>query len=194
MILGIIGEAGVGKSTAASFFEHQGAYVISADLIVKYLYQQPATTDKIVAKLGEKFLSNDDTLNRLALRKYAFENYEILKKLEEIIWPDMEQIIREEIEKHQDRKLIVLDCAVLFNAQLDGLVDRVLLLEADENLKINRIKQRDAVSDAEAKTLLSLQKKHLVLDRGVDFVIKNNGSTEAFVAELQELLAKLVPN
>lgn len=192
MILGIIGEAGVGKSTASSFFENQGAYVISADLVVKYIYQQPETTDKIIKKVGEKFLNNDDTLNRLALRKYAFENYEFLKKLEEVIWPDMVKLIIDEVEAHKTEKLIVIDCAVLFNAELDYLVDKVLLIESEENLKINRIKARDGVSDAEAKTLLNLQKKHLILNRGIDFIIKNNGSTKDFLTALENLMVKLI--
>ncbi|MBE4704325.1 dephospho-CoA kinase [Spiroplasma platyhelix] len=192
MILGIIGEAGVGKSTASNFFEHQGAYVISADLVVKYIYQQPETTKKIIAKMGEQFLNDDATLNQLSLRKYAFENYEFLKKLEEIIWPEMMKIIITEVESHKTEKLIVIDCAVLFNAKLDYLVDKVLLIESEENLKINRIKSRDGVSDNEAKTLLNLQKKHLILDRAIDFIIKNNGSTKDFLADLNNLMAKLI--
>jgi|GEM_PF-847403 len=86
MVIGIIGESGAGKSTATSFFQTKGAFVISADLIVKYVYNLPETKEKIVKKFGENFLNqNDDTVNLLALRKYAFENYEFLVKLEEII-------------------------------------------------------------------------------------------------------------
>lgn len=192
MILGIIGEAGVGKTSAANFFETQGAYVISADLIVRYLYQLPETKDMILEKCGEQFLNDDDTINRLALRKYAFENYEFLKKLEAIIWPKMVKIIVDEVKKHQNEKLIVLDCAVLFNANLDYLVDKVLLIEADESFKINRIKERDKVSDDEANTLLNLQKKHLILNKKKDFIIKNNGATDDFIAQLNNLVPKLI--
>lgn len=192
MILGIIGEAGVGKSTAANYFESKGAYIISADLVVKYIYSLPETTPKIVAKFGEKFLNGADTLDRLALRKYAFENYEFLKKLESIIWPDMVKIITEEVAAHKAEKLIVIDCAVLFNAKLDYLVDKVLLIESEENLKISRIKARDKLTDDEAKTLLNLQKKHLKSDKAIDFIIKNNGSTEEFLAALENLMAKLM--
>lgn len=192
MVLGIIGEAGSGKTSASSFFQSKGAYLISADLIVKYLYVLPEIKKAVLEKCGKQFLNPDDTINRLALRKYAFENYQFLTKLEEIIWPKMVKIIIEEIESHKSEKLIVLDCAVLFNAKLDYLVDKVLLLEADEPLKISRIKARDNVNDDEAKTLLKLQQERLILDKRNDFVIKNNGTREEFVTQLTDLWLKLV--
>lgn len=192
MVLGIIGEAGSGKSIAADFFESQGAYLISADLVVKYLYLQPETTEKIVKALGDKFLNDDETINRLALRKYAFENFETLVKLESVIWPDMVKIIVDEVESHKAEKMIVIDCAVLFNAGIDYLVDYVLLIKAEENLKIDRIKARDKVSTDEVKTLLNLQKKHLILNQGIDFTIKNNGSKKEFLAALADLMPKLI--
>lgn len=192
MVLGIIGEAGVGKSTATNFFESQGAYIISADIVVKYLYLQSETKEMIIKKLGDKFRKTDDTLDRLALRKYAFENYEFLKKLEEVIWPKMSEIIINDVKEHQSEQLIVIDCAVLFNAKLDYLVDKVLLIKSDEELQIKRIQARDDVSEAEAKTLLDLQKKHLVLDQKVDFTVQNNGSTKEFMIELNKIMAQLV--
>ncbi|MGL5268367.1 MAG: dephospho-CoA kinase [Spiroplasma sp.] len=191
MVLGIVGEAGVGKSTAAAFFENQGAYLISADLVVKYIYQLSETKEMILQKFGSKFLNDDETVNRLALRKYAFENYEFLKKLETIIWPKMVKIIVDEIQRHHYETLIVLDCAVLFNVNLDYLVDKVLLIAADEDLKISRIKERDKVSDDEARTLLNLQKNHLILHKKNDFIIKNNGLTKDFVASLVALMKEL---
>lgn len=190
MVLGIIGEAGAGKSEAANFFETNGAYVISADLVVKYIYELPETRNIIAEKLGDQFLNNDATINSLALRKYAFENYEFLKKLEELIWPKMVNIITEEIQKHKKEKLVIIDCAVLFNAKLDSLVDKILLIQASEFLKINRIKERDNISDSEAKTLLNLQKKHLILDKKIDFTINNNGSIKDFVSSLTDLMTK----
>lgn len=192
MVLAIVGEAGVGKTSSASFFQSKGAFLISADLIVKYLYQLPEIKKEVVEKCGQKFLNPDDTINRLALRKYAFENYQFLTKLEEITWPKMKKIIVHEIETHKSEKLIVLDCAVLFNANLDYLADKVLLIEADEVLKIKRVKERDKVNDDEAKTLLNLQKEHLILHKRNDFVVQNNGTTEEFIAQLEEIWIKLV--
>lgn len=191
MVLGIVGEAGVGKSTAANFFESQGAYLISADLVVKYIYQLPETKALISSKLGSKFINDDETINRLALRKYAFENYEFLKKLEAIIWPKMVKIIIGEVQDHKEQELVVIDCAVLFNVELDYLVDKVLLIEADEDLKISRIKARDKVTEDEARTLLNLQKKHLILNRKIDFTIRNNGVTKDYLDNLNALMKKL---
>lgn len=191
MVLGIVGEAGAGKSTAANFFESQGAYLISADLVVKYIYQLPETKELILSKFGSKFINDDETINRLALRKYAFEDYEFLKKLEAIIWPKMVKIIISEVQRNKEQELIVIDCAVLFNVELDYLVDKMLLIEADEALKISRIKVRDKVTEDEARTLLNLQKKHLILNRKINFTIRNNGVVKDYLDNLNALMKKL---
>ncbi len=192
MVIGIVGESGVGKSTATSFFQTKGAFVISADLVVKYVYNLPETKEKIVKKFGENFLNqNDDTVNLLALRKYAFENYEFLVKLEEIIWPEMKKIIVREINQHKKERLVILDCAVLFNAKLDYLVDKVLLLKSNHELQIKRIQDRDHVTDSDADSLLNLQKNHLILDKKVDFVINNNNSLENFIDDLKKIYEEL---
>lgn len=192
MVIGIIGESGVGKSTATSFFQSKGAFVISADLIVKYVYNLPETKEKIVQKFGENFLNQDDyTINLLALRKYAFENYEFLLKLEELVWPEMKKIIINEVNQHKKERLVILDCAVLFNTKLDYLVDKVLLIKSNRELQIKRIKNRDHVADIDADNLLNLQKEHLILDKKIDFVINNNHSLQDFIDDLKELLEKL---
>lgn len=192
MVLGIVGEAGVGKTFAADFFASQGGYVISADLIVKDIYLLLEIKKEIFDKCGSQFLNSDGTINSLALRKAAFKNYQFLKKLEEIIWPKMIKIILKKIKEHQSEKLLIIDCAVLFNAKLDYLVDKILLVTADEDLKIKRIKKRDKVSNSEAKALLNLQKNHLILNKKNDFLIKNNGSNKDFIADLTNLLPKLI--
>lgn len=193
MVIGIIGESGVGKSTATSFFQTKGAFVISADLVVKYIYNLPETKAKIVQKFGENFLNqNGDTVNLLALRKYAFENYEFLVKLEEIIWPEMKKIIVREVNQHKKERLVILDCAVLFNVKLDYLVDKILLIKSNHELQIKRIKDRDHVTDSDADSLLNLQKNHLILDKKVDFIINNNNSLENFIDDLKKIYQELI--
>lgn len=192
MVIGIVGESGVGKSTATSFFQSKGAFVISADLIVKYVYNLPEIKAKIAEKFGENFLNqNDDTVNLLALRKYAFENYEFLVKLEAIIWPEMKKIIVREVSQHKKERLVVLDCAVLFNAKLDYLVDKVLLVKSHRELQIKRIKDRGHISDSDVNNLLDLQKNHLILDQKIDFVVDNNSSLENFIADLKKISQEL---
>ncbi|MDQ7983168.1 MAG: dephospho-CoA kinase [Spiroplasma sp.] len=192
MVIGIVGESGVGKSTATSFFQSKGAYIISADLIVKYVYQLPETKARIIKELGQEFLNQEDyTVNLLALRKYAFENYQFLSKLEQLIWPEMKKIIINEINQHKSETLVVLDCAVLFNAKLDYLVNKVLLIKSPRELQIKRIKARDHVTDYDAANLLNLQKSHLILDKKVDFVINNNRSLQDYLSQLTKLFKNL---
>lgn len=101
-----------------------------------------------------------------------------------------EDIIRNKI--HQE--LIVIDCAVLFNANLNLLVDKILLIEAEEDKKIQRIKERDNVNDLQVISLLNQQKKYLILNKDIDFIVKNNGTINDFIKQLQKVEKKLLTN
>ena len=100
----------------------------------------------------------------------------------------MIKIIKDDIEHNKlQQSLIVIDCAVLFNAKLNLLVDKVILIEADEDKKVNRIKMRDQVNDLQVIALLTQQKKYLILNQNIDFTIKNNGTINEFIKQLQKI-------
>jgi len=85
MIIGIVGEAGVGKTTATTFFQKNNAYVIFADLIVKYIYTLDQTKAALIKEFGNCFISSNKTIDKRKLRQEAFHNPHILRKLETII-------------------------------------------------------------------------------------------------------------
>lgn len=193
MIIGIIGEAGVGKTTATNFFQNKGAYVIFVDKVVKHIYSLTATKKALVNEFGNTFINSDKTINKKKLRYQAFQHPTVLRKLENIIWPMMIKIVEEDVIANKSQQsLIVIDCAVLFNANLNLLVDRVILIEAEENKKIQRIKIRDNINDLQVIALLNQQKKYLILNKDIDFTIKNNGTINDFIKQLQRIEKKLL--
>ncbi|WP_375317394.1 dephospho-CoA kinase [Spiroplasma endosymbiont of Virgichneumon dumeticola] len=193
MIIGIVGEAGVGKTTATEFFQSMGAYVISVDKIVHHIYSLKETKIALINELGNHFLNSDKNIDKKKLRQEAFQNPEILRKLEQIIWPTMINIIKTDIERNKcQQSLIVIDCAVLFNANLNVLVDKVLLIEAEEDKKVHRVKTRDNVNDLQVIALLSQQKKYLILNKDIDYIIKNNGTINDLIRQLQRIEKKLI--
>lgn len=192
MIIGIVGEAGAGKTTATEFFQSMGAYVISVDKIVRHIYSLKETKMELINEYGNHFLNSDKTIDKSKLRQEAFQNPKILRKLEQIIWPTMISIIKEDIERNKNEQaLIVIDCAVLFNANLNLLVDKVLLIEADEDKKVQRVKIRDNVNDLQVIALLSQQKKYLILNQDIDYTIKNNGTINDLIKQLQKNWKKI---
>ena len=85
MIIGIVGEAGVGKTTATDFFQTMGAYVIAVDKIVKHIYSLKETKKALINEYGDRFINSDKTINKKKIRQEAFFNPEILRNLESII-------------------------------------------------------------------------------------------------------------
>lgn len=193
MIIGIIGEAEVGKTTAANFFQNKGAYVIFVDKVVKHIYTLKETKKSLINEFGDTFINNDKTINKQKLRYETFQHPYILRKLENIIWPTMIKIVEEDIIRNKtQQELIVIDCAVLFNANLNLLVDTIILIEAEEDKKIQRIKSRDNVNHLQVISLLNQQKKYLILNKDIDFRIKNNSTINDFIKQLQKVEKKLL--
>ena len=85
MIIGIVGEAGVGKTTATIFFQNKGAYVIFVDKVVKHIYTLKETKKALINEFGDTFINSDKTIDKQKLRYKAFHHPYILRKLESII-------------------------------------------------------------------------------------------------------------
>ena len=85
MVIGIIGEAGVGKTTATNFFQSMGAYVIFVDKIVKHIYTLKSTKKALINEFGNTIINSDKSINKKKLRDAAFQHPHILRKLESII-------------------------------------------------------------------------------------------------------------
>ena len=87
-ILGLTGQSGAGKSTVAEFLEQNGFYVISADLLVKKIYNSGSPCLKTIAAVfGEDIISDNGTPDRKLLAKRAFSSKENTALLSSIVHP-----------------------------------------------------------------------------------------------------------
>ena len=100
LVIGVTGNTGAGKSTAAHALTQEGVTVLDADLIAREL-QRPGQTGlkEIVKQFGEQMLQEDGTLNRAKLGALVFHDGEQLKKLDSIMWPLILKEIQERIRQ-----------------------------------------------------------------------------------------------
>jgi dephospho-CoA kinase len=185
--LGLSGGIGSGKSTVAKILSDLGAVVIDADVIAKEVLL-PGTSgfESAVNTFGSTILDNEGNIDRKILAKHVFENPNELAKLEAIVHPAViarVATIRESLPK---TAVVVYDTPLMFEKQLQGQFDKVLMVVADSDLRRSRLVER-GLDPADITARLANQATDEQRVTIADFVVENNGTYE----QLQEQVAKV---
>lgn len=177
--IGITGGIGTGKTTVAKIIEANGFTVLNADDTARKLMQ---TDKEIRRKLIEKFGSEvfiDNKLNSKFISNIVFNDKNKLKLLNSIVHPATIKNISEEItERQKTENLIFVESALVFEAKMEELFDHVLLVTADDDKRIERIKIRNDYSDSEILKIIENQIPENIKKSKSDFIIINNGNLE----------------
>ena len=194
MIVGITGSIGSGKSLVASELARLGAYVIDLDVIARELVESgmPAVAE-IRDEFGPEYILEQGTLNRRALGRLVFSDPEALRRLNGIMFPKLVKAAKERLDEVSGQcDLVVVDAAILYQAGLDKLVDKVIAVTAEKEIRIARIVKRDKLSYEEALVRVSGQGElDEIAGLSADLVINNSGTPQALRSKLMDGLRLL---
>ena len=185
MYLGLSGGIGSGKSTVSKILSSLGAVVIDADVIAREVLL-PGTSGyaNAVTTFGSVVLDDEVAIDRKKLAKLVFENPNELAKLEAIVHPAVIARVAEIRKSLPETSVVVYDTPLMFEKQLQGQFDKVMMVIADKELRRSRLVERglDVVDiDARMANQATDQQRITI----ADFVIENNGTQE----QLQEEVA-----
>ncbi len=176
MRVGLTGGIGSGKSTVKKYFDELGVPTIDADEISQRITQpgQPAFNE-VVALFGKESLDESGALNRQRLRELIFSVAEMKKKLEAIIHPR----VREEIEAFIDQvnyPYCVICIPLLLETGGQATVDRVLVVDAPQELQVQRVSRRDKTSEDQTRRIIHAQISRTERLRAAHDIIVNDGN------------------
>ena len=188
-VLGLVGGIGAGKSTTAAAFASQGALVLDADAIGHALLDQRPAREAVVDCFGPTILDPDqpERVDRKAFGRLVFGNLEALRSLEAILHPRIRVTVEKAIARAQRGRrtypLIVLDAALLYEADWAELCDLVAFVEAAPEVCRDRMAARGwSPAEIEARTAAQwTPERKRELAQGV---IRNGGDPEAFQADV----------
>ncbi len=175
-VIGLTGGIASGKSTASSYLSELGAALIDADRLGHRVYE-PGTRgfDSVVRAFGDDIVGEDGTIDRRVLGGKVFGKPEELRRLTDIVWPLIRELAEQEIGDigaSNAQCVIVLEAAVLLEAQWDDLVDEVWVVVVDQNVAIKRLVERDGMSRdaalARVRSQLSNRERLERADRAID--------------------------
>jgi dephospho-CoA kinase len=160
-LVGLTGGVATGKSTVANMFKKCGAPVIDADLLARQVVQPGKPAWRAIVKLfGKTILNPDRSLDRQALGGIVFSNPKKRQQLERIIHP---RVAREQrrlvrlIAKNKSRAVVIYEVPLLFEAGVDKRVDQIIVVTANRETQIDRLKNRNGLSRAEALRRINSQ-------------------------------------
>jgi len=193
LILGLTGSFGSGKTSVARMFGYFGAQIIDADKLAhRCISPGGSAYKKIINIFGKRILKKNGIINRGKLASIAFNNKNLLLRLNNIIHPEVIRIIKNKIKLSRS-KVIVLDAPLLLEAGLEKIVDKLIVVKITRVKQIKRIQDKTSLS---TKDILKRVKYQIPLQRKIrlaDFVIDNSSSlqeTKKQVERIRRLLWK----
>lgn len=177
MKIGITGGIGSGKSFVSKIIESKGYLVLNADDIAKQIMvEDESVRELIISEFGENSYI-DNELNRKYIASKAFVSVESVSILNSIVHPPMVEKINELLKDELKRsKIVFVEAALIYEAEVDEILDYVLLVTSDESVRIKRIIERDNISETEIVDRMKYQMPENEKENLADFTIKNNST------------------
>lgn len=185
--IGLTGGIGSGKSTVADMFARRGVPVIDADEISREL-ASPGTSAyrEIVASFGQDVVAPDGRLDRARLRALVFDDSEARKRLEGILHPRVRAEIARRVQDLQGPYCVIV-IPLLIEAGQQELVDRVLVVDAAEDLQVERVRARSRLSEAQTRKIIEAQLPREARIGRADDVLVNDTDLQALEAKVELL-------
>lgn len=184
--IGLTGGIGSGKSTVSSRLAELGAFIVDADLVAREIVEpgQPA-----LAELAEAFdgvLNPDGTLNRAELARQAFATPEATKKLNAITHPRIRARTEELFKQGRESgvEVLVYDMPLLIENGEVNKVDHVLVVDAPDELRIERLVQHRGLDEDDARRRIAAQIDRETRLGTADTVLDNSGSLEDLLTQV----------
>ena len=192
-VICITGGLASGKSTAALYLEEQGAEIIDADKLGHRAYDSGTQAYyDVIATFGEDLRAEDGSIDRRVLGKKVFGDPAQLKKLTDIVWPEIRRLAQNEIDANDSDTIMVLEAAVLLEAGWQDIGDEIWVVTVDPEIAITRCMSRDGLEKEAVQSRLDAQLSNDERIAQADIVIVNNGSEEQLFEQLDEQWHRLM--
>ena len=187
--VGLTGGIGSGKTTVAEIFYSLGIPVYNSDERAKFLMENdPSLRVTIIEYFGEESYRSEG-LNRLYLSKEVFSDKSKLQKLNSLVHP----VVGNDFAvwcKNQSALFVVKEAAILIESGAYKGLDKIIIITASENTRMDRVMDRDDVKASEVRDRINNQMADSERLKYADFIIDNDGS-KMLIPQVKEIFNKL---
>jgi len=189
-VIGLTGGIGSGKSTVSQLLHELGAVVLDADRIGHEAYKPNTETWlEVVSAFGRQILTSNGEIDRRRLAQIVFSDPESLARLNQIVHPRMYEMMKTKIEefRRQGVKVVVLEAAILLEADWTPLVDEVWVTVAPEHEVVKRTVERTGLPEEQVIARIRSQLSSEERTKHANVIINNDGSIDELKVKIKEL-------
>ena len=195
MVIGLTGGIASGKSTAARHLASLGAHVIDADALGHRAYEpDTGAYQAVLAAFGKDVRGADGQLDRRALGSKVFGDPAALKRLTDIVWPEIRRLAEREITTARETDadaIVVLEAAVLLEAGWQDAVDETWVIAVDRDVAAQRAMARDGLDESAVQARIDAQLSNGQRAARADVVVDNSGTEAAMRTRLDDEWARV---
>lgn len=194
-LIGLTGGIGAGKSTVSDYLKQKGYPVLDADLVAREIVEPGTETlSELSRTFGEEILNPDRSLDRGALAKIAFSDPENKKILDQIMHGKVIEILLSRAKAMTEEPVVFIDVPLLFETGMDRYMDQVWLVDADEDVRIQRVMERDGSSMEDVQKRIRYQSGRDEKIKRSDVVLNNCCDRDILYKQIDERLSELWGN
>jgi len=197
VVLGVTGGIASGKSTVGRLLQARGALIIDADQVARELLAPGGRlSEQVIEAFGGGVRRPDGSVDRAAVARIIFGDPKARERLNRITHPpilaEIEKRIQQLRRSPAPPSVVAVILPLLFEAGAEGLVEKTLVVTADEPEQIRRLRQRDGLTEAEARQRIAAQMAIEEKIRRADWVLdttRGEAATEVAVDAMWRGLA-----
>jgi len=190
IVIGITGGIGSGKSTISEMLRDEGYPIFNCDKKAKFLCDIDPYVMKDIGDTFGKGMYINNILQRKKLAEIVFNDKKQLEKLNAIVHPKTREYMYEFILNHIGKEICFIESAIMFDSGLNELMDKVLCVYAPEEVRIDRVIERNNTTKEEVLNRINNQLNEKERLSRSDYVIHNDRPLD----EVKENLLRLIEN
>jgi len=193
-LIGLTGPTGSGKSSVSQIFADSGFGYVDADKIAHKALLDKECIDKLLNAFSSDILNSDNSINRKALAKIAFQTKENTKLLNSITHPVILRLCLAKFEELSSKGYadILLDAPTLFEAGMENMCDLIISVISPKNLRFQRILKRDNLTEDQANSRINAQHDDSFYTDRSDYVILNDCDLSTLSTRTKEIIKEIL--
>ena len=191
----LTGNIASGKSAVAELLRAKGATIIDADVLARRAMEPGSPGfDAVVDRFGESVLTPDGALDRARLRHRVFNNAAERDALNSIVHPIVAELRDLELQDARDRgdAVVISDIPLLFEVGLHHAFEAVILVDASEATRLERLVRNRGLAEDEARAMIAAQMPSDQKRPLATWVIDNDGSRDQLAGQVDALWSSIV--
>ena len=189
-VIGLIGGIGSGKSSVSAILHSLGVEIIDADKVGHEAYTPNSEGwKKVISVFGQDIVGPEYEIDRKKLGGIVFSDPSEMEKLNKLMHPIIHNLVEEKIKllSHQGVKVVVLEAAILIEANWQDLTDEIWLAKSNQEVVIERVQLRNNFTREEIIKRIQSQMSNDEREKHSDIVIDNDGTIEQLEEKVKTL-------